>query len=87
MLAGVTIYTPESVLIAPESTVGQDTVIHAGAQISGQCKIAAGVLIESGAVLHDCTVGAGAVIGAHSVLRDCKVAEGEQVPSLSRRSG
>jgi bifunctional UDP-N-acetylglucosamine pyrophosphorylase/glucosamine-1-phosphate N-acetyltransferase len=87
MLAGVTVYTPESVLISLESTVGQDAVIHAGAQISGQCKIGAGALIEAGAALHDCAVGAGAVIGAHSVLRHCTVAEGEQVPPLSRRTG
>ncbi|CAK8722965.1 Bifunctional UDP-N-acetylglucosamine pyrophosphorylase [Candidatus Electronema halotolerans] len=87
MLAGVTMYAPETVLVAAESTVGQDAVLQAGVQISGQCEIGAGVLIASGAVLHDCTVGAGAVIGANSVLRHCAVAAGEQVPPLSRRTG
>ncbi len=83
MLAGVTIYAPETVLISAESEVGQDAVIHAGVQISGQCRIGAGVLIEAGAVLHDCTVGAGAVIGAHCVLRNCAVVAGEELHSNS----
>ena len=86
MLAGVTIYAPESVLIAPESTVGRDTVIQAGAQISGQCEIGADVLIGAGVFLHNCTIASQAVIGARSVLRNCVVAEGEHVPPLTSRS-
>jgi bifunctional UDP-N-acetylglucosamine pyrophosphorylase/glucosamine-1-phosphate N-acetyltransferase len=87
MLAGVTIYAPETVLVAPESRIGQDTIIQAGVQISGQCEIAANVLIETGVVLQNCVVGNKAVIGAHSVLRHCTVAAGEQVPPLSCRIG
>ncbi len=84
MLAGVTIYTPETVLVAPESTVGQDTVIQAGVQISGRCEIGSDVLLEAGAMLHNCTIGSNAVIGAQSVLHNCIIAEGERVPPLSR---
>jgi bifunctional UDP-N-acetylglucosamine pyrophosphorylase/glucosamine-1-phosphate N-acetyltransferase len=59
MLAGVTIYSPETALVSPESVVGQDTVIHAGAQISGRCAIGAGAVIGAHCVLHDCSVAAG----------------------------
>ncbi|WP_417913935.1 bifunctional N-acetylglucosamine-1-phosphate uridyltransferase/glucosamine-1-phosphate acetyltransferase [Candidatus Electronema sp. JM] len=59
MLAGVTIYSPETVLVAPESSIGQDAVIHAGVQISGQCQIGAGAVIGAHSVLHDCVVAAG----------------------------
>lgn len=86
MLSGVTIYSPETVLVAPGSRIGQDAIIHAGVQVSGRCAIAAGVLLETGTVLHDCTVGRNAVIGAHSVLRNCTVGEREQVPPLTCRT-
>lgn len=87
MLAGVTMYGPETVLISPESTIGQDTVIQAGTQISGCCQIGTNVLIETGVVLHNCTVGSNAVVGAHSVLRHCTFGDKEQVPPLTCRTG
>ncbi len=59
MLAGVTIYSPETVLVSPESSIGQDVIIHAGAQISGRCVIGVGVVIGAHCVLHDCVVAAG----------------------------
>lgn len=59
MLAGVTVYSPETVLVSPESSIGQDTILHAGVQISGRCEIGAGALIGAHSVLHNCTVAAG----------------------------
>jgi bifunctional UDP-N-acetylglucosamine pyrophosphorylase/glucosamine-1-phosphate N-acetyltransferase len=59
MLAGVTIYSPETVLVSPESSIGQDVIIHAGAQISGRCVIEAGAVIGAHCVLHNCVVAAG----------------------------
>jgi bifunctional UDP-N-acetylglucosamine pyrophosphorylase/glucosamine-1-phosphate N-acetyltransferase len=85
MLSGVTMYCPESILIAPDCVVGQDCVVQAGVHITGSTKIGSRVQIASGAVLHTCQVGDKAVIGANSVLRNCIVKEGEQVPPLTSR--
>jgi bifunctional UDP-N-acetylglucosamine pyrophosphorylase/glucosamine-1-phosphate N-acetyltransferase len=86
MLAGVTLYSPETVLVSLESEIGQDVVIQAGVQISGRCNIAADVVLEPGVVLYNCVIGRNAVIGAHSVLRNCTVAEGEHVAPLTYRT-
>ena len=59
MLAGVTIYSPETVLISPESIIGQDAVIHAGVHLVGPCQIGAGAVIGAHSVLHGCAVAAG----------------------------
>jgi len=59
MLAGVTIYSPETVLISPESVVGQDAVIHAGVHLVGCCQIGAGAVIGAHSVLRSCVVEAG----------------------------
>uniref|UniRef100_UPI0040564170 sugar phosphate nucleotidyltransferase n=1 Tax=Candidatus Electronema sp. TaxID=2698783 RepID=UPI0040564170 len=59
MLAGVTIYSPETVLISPESVIGQDAVIHAGVHLVGPCQIGAGAVIGAHSVLHGCVVTAG----------------------------
>lgn len=59
MLSGVTIYSPETVLVSPESVIGQDAVLHAGVQLSGHCQIGAGAVIWAHSVLHDCVVAPG----------------------------
>jgi bifunctional UDP-N-acetylglucosamine pyrophosphorylase / glucosamine-1-phosphate N-acetyltransferase len=59
MLAGVTIYSPETVLVSPESSIGQDAVLHAGVQLSGRCRIGAGAVIGAGSALYDCLVSSG----------------------------
>ncbi|MGX9727082.1 MAG: bifunctional UDP-N-acetylglucosamine diphosphorylase/glucosamine-1-phosphate N-acetyltransferase GlmU [Candidatus Electronema sp. VV] len=59
MLAGVTIYSPETVLISPKSVIGQDAVIHAGVHLVGPCQIGAGAVIGAHSVLHGCAVAAG----------------------------
>jgi bifunctional UDP-N-acetylglucosamine pyrophosphorylase/glucosamine-1-phosphate N-acetyltransferase len=86
MLLGVTMYNPESILIGPECQIGQDTVLHAGVQITGASVIEDEVEIASGAILHNCQVGSGAVINAHAVLSNCTIDAGEQVAPLTGRS-
>jgi len=85
MLSGVTMYLPETILVAPDVVIGQDTTIQAGVRISGQANIGAGSLLETGAILHNCRIGEQAVIGAHSVLRNCVIEDNAQVAPLSCR--
>jgi len=87
MLSGVTMYAPETILIAPGCSIGQDSVIQAGVQISGRSTIGSGVHLETGAVLNNCTLGDNAVIGAHSVLHNSTIEETEHIPPLTYRVG
>jgi bifunctional UDP-N-acetylglucosamine pyrophosphorylase / glucosamine-1-phosphate N-acetyltransferase len=86
MLQGVTIYSSETTLVSPASVVGQDCVIQAGVQISGQSELESGVFVDFGAVLHNCRIGKNAVIGANSVLYNCVIEEDARVPPLTCRT-
>ncbi len=87
MLSGVTMYAPETILIAPDSKIGPDTVIQAGVQITGGSTVGSGVQLETGAVLHRCRLGNQCVIGAHSVLQNCTTSAEEHIPPLIHRVG
>jgi len=68
MDAGVTIYLPETVLIDPEVTAGEDTIIEPGVQLLGKTRIGARCRIHTGAVLQDMCVEDDAEILPHSVM-------------------
>src|SRR6516165_5386472 len=53
MSDGVTIQLPETVLIDPDVTAGEDTVIEPGVQLLGKTKIGARCTIRSGSILSD----------------------------------
>ena len=54
---GVTIQLPETVLIDPEVTAGEDTVIEPGVQLLGKTKIGARCMIRASSVLSDAILG------------------------------
>lgn len=87
MLSGVTMYSPETILIAPDCSIGRDTVLQAGVQITDHSFTGSQVQLETGAVVKNCRLGDNCVIGAHSVLANCTVDAGERVPPLSCREG
>ncbi len=87
MLSGVTMYSPETILIAPSCSIGQDTVIQAGVQVTDHSTIGNNVHLETGAVLNKCSLGNNCVIGAHSVLHNTTIEEAEHIPPLTYRVG
>jgi bifunctional UDP-N-acetylglucosamine pyrophosphorylase/glucosamine-1-phosphate N-acetyltransferase len=68
MDAGVTIQLPESVLIDPEVTAGEDTVIEAGVQLLGKTKIGARCTIRTGSVLIEAVLGDDVTVEPHCVV-------------------
>jgi len=68
MESGVTIQLPETVLIDPDVTAGEDTVIEPGVQLLGTTKIGARCNIRTGSVLTDAVLGDDVTIEAHSVV-------------------
>jgi bifunctional UDP-N-acetylglucosamine pyrophosphorylase/glucosamine-1-phosphate N-acetyltransferase len=68
MDAGVTIQLPETVLIDPEVTAGEDTTIEPAVQLLGKTKIGARCTIKSGSVLADAILGDDVTVEPHCVI-------------------
>jgi bifunctional UDP-N-acetylglucosamine pyrophosphorylase/glucosamine-1-phosphate N-acetyltransferase len=68
MRDGVTIQLPETVLIDPDVTVGEDTILEPTVQLLGKTKIGMRCIIRTGSVLRDATLGDGVLIEPHCVI-------------------
>ena len=73
MSDGVTIQLPETVLIDPDVTIGEDTVIEGCVQLLGKTKIGAGCLVKTGSVVHDSVLGDAVTVEAHCVISGSKL--------------
>jgi bifunctional UDP-N-acetylglucosamine pyrophosphorylase/glucosamine-1-phosphate N-acetyltransferase len=62
MDAGVTIQLPETVLIGPDVTVGEDTIIEPGVQLLGKTKIGFHCTIRTGSILNNAILGDGVTV-------------------------
>ena len=87
MLAGVTMFAPETILIAPDCAVGQDTIIEAGVRITEAATVGRDCRLAAGCVLRGCTIGNAAHIGEHAVIERCRIPAGAVIPPLTHRSG
>jgi len=70
---GVTIQLPETVLIDPEVSAGEDTVIEPGVQLLGKTKIGARCTIRTGSVLTDATLGDDVTVEPHCVVAQSRL--------------
>jgi bifunctional UDP-N-acetylglucosamine pyrophosphorylase/glucosamine-1-phosphate N-acetyltransferase len=84
MDAGVTIQLPETVLIDPEVTAGEDTVIEAGVQLLGKTKIGARCTIRTGSVLIDALLGDGVAVEPHCVVAQSRLDDGVIIGPFAR---
>src|SRR5208283_4422512 len=73
MNAGVTIQLPETVLIDPDVTAGEDCVIEPCVQLLGKTNMGARCTIKTGSVLHDARLGDDVTIEAHCVITKSRV--------------
>ncbi|MFZ5797710.1 MAG: bifunctional UDP-N-acetylglucosamine diphosphorylase/glucosamine-1-phosphate N-acetyltransferase GlmU [Thermodesulfobacteriota bacterium] len=87
MLAGVTMYGPETIYIAQGIPVGRDTTIHPGVQVTGNSSVGVGCVLEAGVFLHNCTLDNNAVIGAWSSLANWPVQPSEFIAPRTFRDG
>lgn len=78
MMNGVTIHSPETVIIAPGCKIGQDTEIYSDAVIENGCEIGSDVVITSGSRLTGAKVGNGVSVQC-SVIMKSVVGEGTTV--------
>jgi bifunctional UDP-N-acetylglucosamine pyrophosphorylase/glucosamine-1-phosphate N-acetyltransferase len=73
MDAGVTIQLPETVLIDPDVTAGEDTILEPGVQLLGKTKIGARCTIRTGSVLKDAILGDDVMVEAHCVVAQSRL--------------
>ena len=70
---GVTIQLPETVLIDPEVTAGEDTILEPGVQLLGKTKIGARCTIRTGSVLTDAILGDDVTVEPHCVVAQSRL--------------
>jgi bifunctional UDP-N-acetylglucosamine pyrophosphorylase / glucosamine-1-phosphate N-acetyltransferase len=70
---GVTIQLPETVLVDPEVTVGEDTVVEPCVQLLGKTKIGARCTIRTGSVLNDAILGDDVTVEPHCVVAQSRL--------------
>lgn len=84
MFDGVTIRQPETVAIDTRVQIGQDTIIGALTEITGNTKIGADCRIGTGTVIRDSTIADGVVIGEYCFVGTSVVATGAHIGPFSR---
>jgi bifunctional UDP-N-acetylglucosamine pyrophosphorylase / glucosamine-1-phosphate N-acetyltransferase len=84
MSEGVTIQLPETVLIDPEVTAGEDTVIEPGVQLLGKTKIGARCTVRTSSVLFDAVLGDDVIVEPHCVVHQSRLDDRVTVGPLAR---
>ncbi len=84
MNSGVTIQLPDTVLIDPDVTAGEDTVIEPAVHLLGRTKIGAGCIIRAGSVLSDAILGDAVVVEPHCVIANSRLDDRVTVGPFAR---
>ncbi|HEY4817417.1 MAG TPA: bifunctional UDP-N-acetylglucosamine diphosphorylase/glucosamine-1-phosphate N-acetyltransferase GlmU [Candidatus Acidoferrum sp.] len=81
---GVSIQLPETVLIDPDVTAGEDTVLEPCVQLLGKTKIGQRCTIRAGSVLSDAILGNDVTIEAHSLIAQSRLEDAVTVGPFAR---
>jgi bifunctional UDP-N-acetylglucosamine pyrophosphorylase/glucosamine-1-phosphate N-acetyltransferase len=84
MRDGVTIQLPQTVLIDPDVSVGQDTVIEPCVQLLGKTKIGARCVVRTGSVVHNSILADDVVVEPHSYISDSRLESDVAVGPFAR---
>jgi bifunctional UDP-N-acetylglucosamine pyrophosphorylase/glucosamine-1-phosphate N-acetyltransferase len=79
MAAGVTIYSPETVVIDNDVEVGADTVIEPSVQLLGKTRIGSNCILRSFSVIEDSTLADGVLVRQGCVLESADVGAGAKL--------
>jgi bifunctional UDP-N-acetylglucosamine pyrophosphorylase/glucosamine-1-phosphate N-acetyltransferase len=83
MASGVTLVDPATAYIAPDVTVGADTIIHPGVHLEGRTRIGSRCEIHSGVRIVDSSVDDGVVINNFCVIVESHVSSGARIGPFS----
>ena len=84
MAAGVTIQLPETLLIDPEVTAGEDCTLEPGVQLLGKTKLGARCIIQTGSVLHNAILGDDVTVRVHSLIEESRLDDKAMVGPFAR---
>lgn len=84
MAAGVTIQLPETVLIDPDVTAGEDCTLEPGVQLLGKTKLGERCLIRSGSILHDAILDDDVTVEPHSVVKESRLEKRATIGPFAR---
>src|SRR5262249_6167970 len=84
MKAGVTIQLPETVLVDPDVTAGEDCTLEPGVQLLGKTKLGARCKIATGSVLHDAVLGDDVEVRVHSLVEESRLEDSTIVGPFAR---
>lgn len=84
MRDGVTIQLPETVLIDPDATAGEDTVLEPCVQLLGKTKLGARCVVRTGSILRDASIGDDVTIEAHSMVDSSRIDAGVTIGPFAR---
>lgn len=84
MDAGVTIQLPETVIIDPDVTAGEDTLIEAGVQLLGKTKLGARSSVRTGSVVVDSVLGDDVKIEPYCVVVESRLEDGVTIGPFAR---
>ena len=84
---GVTIQLPETVLVDPDVTAGEDSILEPCVQLLGKTKIGARCRIGTGSVLTNATLGDDVVVEPHCVIADSRLDAETRVGPFARLRG
>ncbi|MGH9743491.1 MAG: bifunctional UDP-N-acetylglucosamine diphosphorylase/glucosamine-1-phosphate N-acetyltransferase GlmU [Candidatus Acidiferrum sp.] len=84
MDAGVTIQLPETVLIDPDVTAGEDTMLEAGVQLLGKTRLGARCSIGAGSILHDTILGDDVIVEPHCVSTESRLDDRVRIGPFAR---
>ena len=84
MAAGVTIQLPETVLVDPEVTAGEDCTLEPAVQLLGKTKLGARCKIGAGCILHDAVLGDDVTVRVHSLIEESRLDAGTIVGPFAR---
>ena len=84
MAAGVTMQLPETVLVDPDVTAGEDCTLEPGVQLLGKTKLGERCLIQTGCVLHDAILDDDVIVKPHSIVEESRLENGTVIGPFAR---
>jgi bifunctional UDP-N-acetylglucosamine pyrophosphorylase/glucosamine-1-phosphate N-acetyltransferase len=87
MNEGVSIQLPETVLVDPDVTIGEDTLLEPCVQLLGKTKIGQRCTVRTGSVLSDMILGDDVLVEPHSVATQSRLDDNTVIGPFARLRG
>jgi len=84
MATGVTIQLPETVLIDPDVTAGEDCRLEPGVQLLGRTKLGERCVVQTGSVLLNAILSDDVTVKPHSLIEESRLENGAVVGPFAR---